>query len=207
MSAKPKKKKLKTTQLTLEYLRLRGWKCKVVEKFNTFSHKYNDVWGADILAVKDGMPYPMLVQTTSAANIAARQKKIEKIEEARIWLQHSAFMVQGWYPDGIRSIVRFAFFDANTSDFTWEDHSPSPAKLTVARKSSSRTISLASGITQGIESVSLSPVATGHKAPRKAPRFKWNDQKSTRGVNASREAETKGCTAGAASTADATRCS
>jgi hypothetical protein len=101
---------LSPTQRTLAYLRERGWKCRVVEHWNQFARKRQDLWGADIAAIHPKIDYPLLVQTTSAANIAARQKKVAEIPEAKIWLSFGAYMVQGWTKGG-RNINRFAVYE------------------------------------------------------------------------------------------------
>lgn len=102
-------------QQTLKYLRDRGWKCRIVEKWIPQARKRLDCFGGDILAIKSGMGYPLLVQCTSASNIAARQKKIDEIPEAKVWLESGAFMVQGWRKDGT-AITRFAYYeDGNIS--------------------------------------------------------------------------------------------
>ena len=110
------------TQQTLKYLRDRGWLCRIVEKWNPHARKRVDLWGADIIAIKSGVGYPLLVQCTSAGhgNIEQRQAKIEEIPAAKIWLESSAFMVQAWRKDGT-AITRFAYYE--DGELSWHEQS------------------------------------------------------------------------------------
>ena len=65
------------TQLTLKLLREEGWTAEVVEHFVSFpppGHRKDLFQFIDVLAVKG--PHTLAVQTTSAANVAARIRKI-----------------------------------------------------------------------------------------------------------------------------------
>ena len=63
------------TQLTLRHLRNDGWTAEVVEKWNPHAQVRNDLFGfVDVLAVRG--PETLAVQTTSAANVSARVRKI-----------------------------------------------------------------------------------------------------------------------------------
>ena len=63
------------TQHSLKALRDSGWLCEVVEHFNSFTKRRNDLFRyADILCVRPGET--MAVQTTSAPNLSARVAKI-----------------------------------------------------------------------------------------------------------------------------------
>ena len=84
------------TQRSLEYLREQGYHPEVVEKYNSFTKRKNDLWGfADILAIK--RDEVLAVQTTSGANVASRIKKImesdllPKVREAGVRI-----IVHGW---------------------------------------------------------------------------------------------------------------
>ena len=84
------------TQRSLEYLREQGYHPEVVEKYNSFTKRKNDLWGfADILAIK--RDEVLAVQTTSGANVASRIKKImasdllPKVREAGVRI-----VVHGW---------------------------------------------------------------------------------------------------------------
>lgn len=67
---------LSPTELSLRYLRGEGWPLvDVVEKWNAHTRTRHDLWGiADIVAV--GPRGVLAVQTTSAANVSARLRKI-----------------------------------------------------------------------------------------------------------------------------------
>lgn len=75
------------TQRSLKYLRDQGYKCWVVEHWNSFTRKRQDLFGClDILAVGNGETIG--IQTTSRSNVSSRVKKIEENE---------------YYPELIRS--------------------------------------------------------------------------------------------------------
>jgi hypothetical protein len=64
------------TQRSLAYLRDIGYEVEVVERWNPFAKRRQDLFGfVDILCVKDGET--LGVQTTSDSNVAARIRKIE----------------------------------------------------------------------------------------------------------------------------------
>ena len=63
------------TQRSLKYLRDQGLSPWVVEYWNNFSRKRNDLYGCiDIICIGKG--FTLAVQTTSLSNISARKKKI-----------------------------------------------------------------------------------------------------------------------------------
>jgi hypothetical protein len=84
------------TQRSLEYLREQGYHPEVVERYNSFTRRTNDLWGfVDILAIK--RDEVLGVQTTSGSNVSARIKKImesellPKVREANVRI-----VVHGW---------------------------------------------------------------------------------------------------------------
>ncbi len=63
------------TQLTLKLLRDEGWTAEIVEHWNPHAHIRKDLLGfIDVLAVRG--PDTLAVQTTSAANVSSRIRKI-----------------------------------------------------------------------------------------------------------------------------------
>ncbi len=84
------------TTRSLEHLRERGWTPRIVERrlgrFVTV-----DLFGfADIIAIKHGNT-PILVQTTTGANLAARRKKIYASDLAPLVLQSGfRIVLHGW---------------------------------------------------------------------------------------------------------------
>jgi len=63
------------TQLSLRWLRERGYTAAVVEHYSSFDRKRHDLFGfGDILALK--RDEVLIVQTTTAHNVNARIKKI-----------------------------------------------------------------------------------------------------------------------------------
>lgn len=91
------------TQRTLKLLKEQGYHVRIVERWNPFARKRVDLFGGDILAIKRGEP-PLLVQCTSATNLASRWNKSIKSEEVKAWLLtlHTRFEVWGWGKKGKR---------------------------------------------------------------------------------------------------------
>ena len=86
----------KPMQWSLAKLRSEGWTCHIVEKFNRFSMRRIDVFGfGDVLAMRPGEI--ALVQTTSASNMAAHEKKIKALPEYRQWYEAGGIVIlHGW---------------------------------------------------------------------------------------------------------------
>ena len=75
------------TQRSLKYLRELGYQVWIVEHWNHYARKRQDLFGCiDLLAIGNGET--LAVQTTSRGNVAARQKKIVENE---------------YYPEMVRS--------------------------------------------------------------------------------------------------------
>lgn len=85
------------TQRSLKLLRDEGWRCEVVERWNPHTKTRHDLFGiADLLAVKPGQ-LPLLIQTTSGSNVAARVAKIEATEGvADILASGFRIEIHGW---------------------------------------------------------------------------------------------------------------
>jgi len=87
------------TQLSLAKLREEGYTCWITEHWNNWSKTRQDLFGfIDILALKGNET--LAVQTTTAANLNARVKKISNHENVGAvrdagWTIH----VHGWHQD------------------------------------------------------------------------------------------------------------
>jgi hypothetical protein len=86
------------TARTLEHLRRAGYLPAVVERWIPHANIRSDLWNfADILAVHGGRREFLLVQVTSAANMASRVAKARARPELAVWLQTGGrFEVHGW---------------------------------------------------------------------------------------------------------------
>ena len=85
-----------TTVRSLELLRKDGWYAEVTERYNSFTCRRHDLFGfADIIALKDD-ERPMLIQTTTGSNLAARRTKI--MESPLFPLVYGSFdiVLHGW---------------------------------------------------------------------------------------------------------------
>ncbi len=66
-----------TTARSLEYLRKEGYEPDVVERYNSFSKRKNDLFGIfDILAIHKTTGDTLACQTTSGSNVSSRINKI-----------------------------------------------------------------------------------------------------------------------------------
>ena len=85
------------TQRSLACLRQAGYHVAVVEHWNAHARIRQDLFGfADLLAFRFGMPV-LLIQTTTAANVSARRKKILGNGIARDWvLAGNELILHGW---------------------------------------------------------------------------------------------------------------
>lgn len=84
------------TQRSLAEMRKRGYRCAVVERWNSFTRTRHDLFGViDVLCIRAGET--VAVQTTSGSNVAARVKKIADNEATPDMLDAGwRIMVHGW---------------------------------------------------------------------------------------------------------------
>lgn len=67
----------------------------MLERWNSYARIRQDVFGFDIMALTEGAV--VLVQTTSAANVSARVKKLADMEStARLRKAGARLVVHGW---------------------------------------------------------------------------------------------------------------
>lgn len=90
------------TSRTLAALRMDGWICETVEKYNSFTRQRKDLYGGiDILAFRD---FEIVgVQATSDSNVSARVTKLSGLETMRLWVAGGRRLeVWGWAKKGPR---------------------------------------------------------------------------------------------------------
>ena len=76
-------------------MRSRGFLARVVEHWNHFAKIRQDLWGLDILCIRDHEIVG--VQTTSASNVAARIKKLANAPETPLLRKAGiGIEVHGW---------------------------------------------------------------------------------------------------------------
>ena len=91
------------TQRTLAKLRKEGYYAAICEKWNVFARRRIDLFGGDILAIKEGEGGPLLIQCTTAANQSHRLKKTISLSSVKTWLLCGGrFEVWGWSKKGKR---------------------------------------------------------------------------------------------------------
>ena len=87
---------MKTTTRTIQYLRKLGLRCQTVEKYNQFSHKYNDLFGIiDIICLQErGIVGIQACGTDFQEHV--RKITIEKSAETREWLSTPGTFLEIW---------------------------------------------------------------------------------------------------------------
>lgn len=99
------------TQLSLASYRKAGYTCQVVEHFNSFARRRQDLFGfIDIVAICEEQLGVLGIQTTSKSNISARILKIKKEPVAKTWLMGgNMIVVEGWGKNkaGRYEVVRY----------------------------------------------------------------------------------------------------
>ncbi|HLW66633.1 MAG TPA: hypothetical protein VKS79_15065 [Gemmataceae bacterium] len=86
------------TGRTLVALRRSGYLADVVERWVPHANLRQDLFGfADIIAIRAGEPGALLIQTTTAANLASRRQKAQRAPALRTWLATgNRFELWGW---------------------------------------------------------------------------------------------------------------
>jgi hypothetical protein len=97
------------TQLSLKMMRDQGYYAEVVERYNSFTRKRNDLFGfVDVLCLRPGEVVG--VQTTSYGNMSARIKKIREHENFKTTTDAGIkVVVHGWHKVNNRWKVRELF--------------------------------------------------------------------------------------------------
>lgn len=87
----------KPTQRTLAWLRQQDYTVAIVEHWNPFVKRRQDLFGfADLIAFKENEP-TLLVQATSGTNTSARVHKISANKHAKRWVDSgNRIIVIGW---------------------------------------------------------------------------------------------------------------
>lgn len=85
------------TQRSMKHLRDNGWHPVIVERWDHFAKIRRDLFGfADIIAMREG-DKPILVQTTTGSNMAARREKILASDVAALCLRSGfRIVLHGW---------------------------------------------------------------------------------------------------------------
>lgn len=110
------------TQRSLKYLRSQGWSAFVVERWNPYARIRQDLGGfADLLCWKSGDGV-LAIQTTTAANLAARWNKILGVPAAQEFLAAGGtrIMLHGWSirgAAGVRKTWKVTVREVTASDF------------------------------------------------------------------------------------------
>jgi hypothetical protein len=90
------------TARSLQHLKDLGYRAKVVEKWNPFAKIRQDLFGADLLALKSGEPV-LAIQATSGSNHAARRTKLDEEGFITLWTSAGASLeIWSWKKQGPR---------------------------------------------------------------------------------------------------------
>jgi hypothetical protein len=94
------------TQLSLKMMREQGYYAEVVERYNSFTRKRNDLCGfIDILCLRPGEVVG--VQTTSNSHVSDRSKKIREHENfKKVTDAGIKVVVHGWEKKNNRWVAR-----------------------------------------------------------------------------------------------------
>lgn len=86
------------TQRSLALLRRAGWQVAIAERWNPHARIRQDLFGfADLVALDPEGRGTIAIQTTSAANLAARQTKLLANEIVPIWIGcGNRVILHGW---------------------------------------------------------------------------------------------------------------
>lgn len=86
------------TQRTLKWLKDRGFRAAITERWNAYARVRVDLFGfIDLVALHENTTGVLAIQTTSGSNVAARITKIRGIPESELWLETgNAIWVIGW---------------------------------------------------------------------------------------------------------------
>lgn len=86
------------TARTLNHLRELDYTCQVVERWNQFAHKKQDLFGfIDIVAIKKYETGVLGIQCTTTSHQANRRQKILDSDISKIWLlSDNTLEVWGW---------------------------------------------------------------------------------------------------------------
>lgn len=100
-----KTKKISPTQLTMAWMKRRGFVAQIVERWNPFAKVRQDLFQViDIVAVnKQG---DLLgIQVTTRSNMSSRRAKVRESLGAKYWATHNQIQVHGWQKVGPRWTV------------------------------------------------------------------------------------------------------
>ena len=90
------------TARSLAHLKELGYTARVVEKWNAFAKIRQDLFGADILALKAGTPI-LAVQATSGSNHASHLAKLQAGTFINLWKDSGAVIeIWSWSQQGPR---------------------------------------------------------------------------------------------------------
>lgn len=96
--------KISPTQRSLKYWKEQSKYVAKTEHWNAFARVRQDLFGfADIVVLRKEQTGVLAIQTTSAKNISAREKKIRDLPAASAWLRSgNQIIVEGWSKKGPR---------------------------------------------------------------------------------------------------------
>lgn len=108
-------------QRSLAHLREHGYEPAIVERRLPFGNVTQDFFGiGDVIALKPG-ERPLLVQTTSGANFAARQDKILACEHLPLLCEHFRIVLHGWRKRKVRRGGKAERWELREAEFSAED--------------------------------------------------------------------------------------
>lgn len=108
-------------QRSLAHYRDLGWQVEPVERWIPGARIRRDFFGiGDAIALKSG-ERPVLIQSTSATNFAARQSKMLENEHLPLLLEHFRVVLHGWGAQKLKRGGKAIRYVLREAEFTAED--------------------------------------------------------------------------------------
>lgn len=112
--------KTSPTQRSLKELRSRGYMVAVTERWNPFANIRQDLFGfIDLLAIRGDEV--LAVQTTTAANVSARVKKLTELPAVLRWVASPTrrLVIHGWAKRGEKG--KRKLWTCNETPIEWSE--------------------------------------------------------------------------------------
>ena len=114
-----KKTKISPTQLTMAWMKRRGFIAQIVERWNPFAKVRQDLFQViDIVAVNEDGDL-IGIQVTTRGNISSRRAKVRESLGAKYLAMYNRVEVHGWQKVGPRWTVKVCTMDYDKWEAMW----------------------------------------------------------------------------------------
>lgn len=112
-------KKISPTQLTMAWMKRRGFVAQIVERWNPFAKVRQDLFQViDIVAVNERGDL-IGIQVTTRGNMSSRENKVYASVGAKYWATCNYIEVHGWQKVGPRWTVKVCALEYAKNDGVW----------------------------------------------------------------------------------------